>query len=120
MSRSNRAVEQPVAANGPPLNRSVGRDRLRNHRSPGGWIMPTLLQQDGFQFVFYASEHEPKHVHAFKGDDYAKIELRTLAVKANHMKPKDLGKAFTIVQLHNQEFEAAWDDWQRKRRGGSL
>jgi len=82
--------------------------------------MPTLLQQDGFKFFFYANEHEPKHVHVCKGDDYAKIELRTYAVKANHMNPKDLKKALAIVQLHNHEFEASWDDWQRKRQGGSL
>jgi hypothetical protein len=43
--------------------------------------MPTLLLQDGFQFFFYANEHEPKHVHVVKGDEYAKIERGTLFSK---------------------------------------
>jgi hypothetical protein len=77
--------------------------------------MPTLLWQDGFQFFFYANEHEPKHVHVAKGDDYAKIELHTFAVKVDHMKPKDLKKALAVVKLHNLEFEERWDEWQRKR-----
>ncbi|MFN2202985.1 MAG: DUF4160 domain-containing protein [Caldilineaceae bacterium] len=77
--------------------------------------MPTLLLQDGFKFFFYANEHEPKHVHVAKGDEYAKIELRTFAVRASYMKPKDLKKALAIVRLHNYEFEERWDDWESKR-----
>ena len=77
--------------------------------------MPTLLLQDGFKFFFYANEHEPKHVHVAKGDDYAKIELHTFSVKASYMNPKDLSKALAIVRLHNHEFEERWDDWQSKR-----
>jgi hypothetical protein len=77
--------------------------------------MPTLLWQDGFQFFFYANEHEPEHVHVAKGDDYAKIELHTFTVKVDHMKPKDLKKALAVVKLHNLEFEERWDEWQRKR-----
>jgi hypothetical protein len=67
--------------------------------------MPTLLRQDGFQFFFYANEHEPKHVHVVKGGDYAKIELHTLAVTVDRMKPKDLRQALAVVKLHNHEFE---------------
>jgi len=54
--------------------------------------MPTLLLYDGFKFFFYANEHEPKHVHVMKGDDFAKIELQTLKVVDNYMKPKELKK----------------------------
>ena len=34
--------------------------------------MPTLLNEDGFRFFFYANEHEPKHIHVIKGDGFAK------------------------------------------------
>ncbi len=77
--------------------------------------MPTLLLQEGFKFFFYANEHEPKHVHVAKGDEYAKIELNTFAVRASYMKPKELRKALAIVRLHNREFEERWDDWHSKR-----
>jgi len=46
-------------------------------------MSPSLLRQDGFNFFFYANEHEPKHVHVVKGDDFDKIDLETLEVKKN-------------------------------------
>ena len=41
--------------------------------------MPTVLRQDGFEFVIYTNDHEPMHVHAYKGDGEAKIELSPVA-----------------------------------------
>lgn len=77
--------------------------------------MPTLLLYDGFKFFFYANEHEPKHVHVMKGDDFAKIELQTLKVVDNYMKPKDIKKALLIVKNHQTEFEEKWDEFFNKR-----
>nr|VFK15276.1 MAG: protein of unknown function (DUF4160) [Candidatus Kentron sp. LPFa] len=73
--------------------------------------MPTLLFQDGFKFFFYANEHEPKHIHVAKADGFAKIELTTLRVVNNYLKPKDLKKALAIVQSHSAEFEVRWDEY---------
>lgn len=77
--------------------------------------MPTLLVQDGFKFFFYANEHEPKHVHVSKGDDYAKIELSTFRVSHDFMKPKELKKALAIIEANNQQFEERWNEWHPKR-----
>jgi hypothetical protein len=52
--------------------------------------MPTLLNQDGFKFFFYANEHEPMHIHVMRSDGFAKIELEDLKVVQNYLKPKDL------------------------------
>jgi len=41
--------------------------------------MPTLLNEKGFKFFFYANEHEPMHIHVMKGDGFAKIELENLS-----------------------------------------
>jgi hypothetical protein len=71
--------------------------------------MPTLLLHDGFKFFFYANEHEPKHVHVMKGGDFAKIEIVSLKVVDDYMKPKDLKKALAIVKKHQTEFEEKWD-----------
>jgi hypothetical protein len=77
--------------------------------------MPTLLVQDGFKFFFYANEHEPKHVHVTKGDDYAKVELGTFCVSQDFMKPKELKKALAIIEANNQQFEEKWNEWHTKR-----
>ncbi len=73
--------------------------------------MPTLLIKDGFKFFFYANEHDPKHIHVMKGGDFAKIELKTLNVTKNYMKPKEIKKAVSIVERHQGEFERKWDEY---------
>ena len=77
--------------------------------------MPTLLIYKGFKFFFYANEHVPKHIHVMKGGDFAKIELATLKVTDNYMKPKDIKAALTIVENHSTEFERRWDEYFDKR-----
>ncbi len=73
--------------------------------------MPTLLQQDGFKFFFYANEHEPQHIHVERAGDFAKIELTTLRVVSNYMKPKDLKKALSIVTQNQKHFMSAWNEY---------
>ena len=77
--------------------------------------MPTLLIHEGFKFFFYANEHEPKHIHVMKGGDFAKIELASLKVIDNYMKPKDIKKALLIVANNNTEFERKWDEYFNQR-----
>jgi hypothetical protein len=77
--------------------------------------MPTLLMTDGFKFFFYANEHEPKHIHIMKGGDFAKIELISLQIVHNYMKPKDLNKALALVTTHKDEFERRWDEYFSQR-----
>lgn len=77
--------------------------------------MPTLLIKDGFRFFFYANEHEPKHVHVMKGDDFARFELVSLRVTQDFMKPKDLRDALELVKLHRLDFERRWDEYFGQR-----
>ena len=77
--------------------------------------MPTLLDKNGFKFFFYANEHEPKHIHVLKNDDFAKIELDDFKVVQNYLKPKDLKFALQIVKEHKKDFERIWDEWFDKR-----
>ncbi|MBF0468714.1 MAG: DUF4160 domain-containing protein [Desulfamplus sp.] len=77
--------------------------------------MPTLLIYEGFKFFFYANEHEPKHIHVTKGSGFAKIELSSLKITNNHMKPKDIKKALLILKTHRAEFERRWDEYFSQR-----
>lgn len=77
--------------------------------------MPTLLLQEGFKFFFYANEHEPKHIHVENASGFAKIELATLRVVNNHMKPKDLKKSLSIVEANKGNFERKWDEYFSQR-----
>jgi hypothetical protein len=70
--------------------------------------MPTVLRVDGFTFGFYANDHEPPHVHVFKGGSECKIVLSTLDIVNWGMKPADLARAAAIVQEHADELLVAW------------
>ena len=77
-------------------------------------MSPTLLIEDGFKFFFYANEHLPRHIHVVKGDDYATIELTTLAVRDNFMKKADLKRALAIVVSNREAFEGKWDEFFKR------
>jgi hypothetical protein len=77
--------------------------------------MPTLLLQDGFKFFFYANEHEPQHIHVEKAGEFAKIELATLRVVSNYLKPKDLKKAVLLVETNKKHFVRAWNEYFNQR-----
>ena len=73
--------------------------------------MPTLLNENGFKFFFYANEHEPKHIHIRNSSGFAKVELESLKVVQDYLKPKDLKLALKIVKANREEFERIWDEW---------
>jgi len=73
--------------------------------------LPTLLLKNGFKFFFYANEHEPKHIHVTKDDAFAKIELKSLRVVHNYLKPKELKFALSIIEQNRDNFERIWDEW---------
>lgn len=37
--------------------------------------MPTILNINGFRFIIWPADHEPPHVHVFKGKSEAKISI---------------------------------------------
>jgi hypothetical protein len=77
-------------------------------------MSPTLLKKEGFNFFFYANEHEPRHVHVMKGDDYAKVNLEDLEVKKNFFKPKELKKALKIIEENQLYFIRRWDEYFKR------
>jgi hypothetical protein len=73
--------------------------------------MPILLEKNGFKFFFYANEHAPMHIHIEKGDEYAKIDLKTMSVVKSFMKPASLKKAMAIAGRHQTDFQEKWDEY---------
>lgn len=37
--------------------------------------MPTILYINGFRFIIWPADHEPPHIHVFKGDGEAKVSI---------------------------------------------
>jgi hypothetical protein len=46
-----------------------------------------------------------------RGSDFAKVELKSLYVVKNYLKPKELKKAVAIIKKYQKEFERKWDEY---------
>ncbi len=85
--------------------------------------MPTEIVQDGFTVIIYTrDEHEPPHVHVFKAEGEAIINLGdedTLSEidKVYDMSLKDARKALGIVEDNLEHLQTRWNEIWRQRHG---
>lgn len=75
--------------------------------------MPTVHREDGFSFLVYTHDHEPPHVHVFKGGAEAKIALGAADEGPSILDPMkmpaaDLRRAFRIVEANQAALSTAW------------
>jgi hypothetical protein len=54
------------------------------------------------------------HIHVLKAEEFAKINLKTLKVEQNQMKPANLKKAIIIARFHQKEFRRKWNEFFSK------
>lgn len=81
--------------------------------------MGTIDRQDGFRFVIYPNDHRPAHVHAYKAEGVAVIEIEaeTVSVREAHdMKPADVKRAVRIVKRNQERYLAEWE-WRHGTHG---
>lgn len=72
-------------------------------------VLKELSCKYGFKFIIPSNDHEPKHIHVFKGDDdYAKIEIETLKVVRSCLKKKELKRAIEIVKENKDYLIEKW------------
>ena len=76
--------------------------------------MPTILFINGFQFIIWPGDHEPPHVHAFKGDGEAKIrighgEYAPAFVTINGLAKREAKFIWGIVAEHQEKLLNAWE-----------
>ena len=75
--------------------------------------MPTLFTIFGLRFYFYSDEHLPIHVHIENADGKAKINVEPdiEIVSNNGIKPKDLKKALTIIEIYKDDIIQEWKEY---------
>lgn len=65
--------------------------------------MPTVLRVKGYHFFFYSNEHLPHHIHVEKGNNTAKINLKTLELlRSYRFNAKELKEIRGIVENRNK------------------
>ncbi|OGW18192.1 MAG: hypothetical protein A3G93_05625 [Nitrospinae bacterium RIFCSPLOWO2_12_FULL_45_22] len=74
-------------------------------------VLKELSQKYSFKIIIPTNDHEPKHVHIFKGDDnYAKIEIETLKVVRSYLKKKELKQAIEIIKGNQEYLIQKWNE----------
>lgn len=76
--------------------------------------MPTVLLSDGFRFVIWPADHEPPHVHVFKGDGEAKVHLGSKGelpsfVTIEGMTRAEARKVWKMAVEHQKALLQAWE-----------
>lgn len=78
--------------------------------------MPVVFRQDGFKFLFYVNEgnpREPVHIHVKQGRDEAKFWLSPNVVLAYNrgLNSATLNRAQRLVEQHRDELEGIWNEF---------
>ena len=63
-------------------------------------FVPTILNINGFRFIIWPADHEPPHVHVFKGKGEVKINIGN---------DDEAPRLKEIYGLTKQEMRQAWD-----------
>ena len=77
--------------------------------------MPTIHQEDGFNFMIYTSDHAPAHVHVFKGGAEIVINLGDAKTgpyirDQKDMKKKSARKAVHLTEERQEFFLEKWSE----------
>ena len=73
--------------------------------------MPTVLRQDGFEFVINTNDHEPAHVHVYYAEEATIINLLTFGFRENYMRRKNARKALEIAAANELYLLRKWEDY---------
>ena len=76
--------------------------------------MPTILFINGFQFIIWPDDHEPPHVHAFKGDGQAKVQIGNseqapTLVAIYGLTKREAKFIWGVVAEHQEKLLDAWE-----------
>jgi len=79
-------------------------------------VSPVVLREGKFTIIIYTRDHPPAHVHAKSGAQEAKIGLDPIDIMENWgFKPQEIRTIVKIIQTHQQELLARWDELYSER-----
>lgn len=75
--------------------------------------MPTILNINGFRFIIWPADHEPPHVHVFKGKGEAKISIGNddqapRLITIDGMTKQEVRQVWEITAEHQEALLGAW------------
>lgn len=84
--------------------------------------MPELLRLFGLRFLFFSNDHDPLHVHVYKGKgpkaQNAKFTLFPVAlVENNGLSASEIKMAEAVIEENKDLFAERWNDFFNNDRG---
>lgn len=72
--------------------------------------MPTIINVNGFRIIIWPADHEPPHVHVFKGKGEAKINIASPhnLVTVYDLTKQDIRQALELVAENESLLLVAW------------
>ncbi|MCC7451058.1 MAG: DUF4160 domain-containing protein [Anaerolineae bacterium] len=62
-------------------------------------MAPTILRQEGYQFIVFTHDHLPAHVHVRRAGNLARVKLDPVEVMSNYgFNTRELSKILEIVR----------------------
>lgn len=76
--------------------------------------MPTILNLNGFRFIIWPADHEPAHVHVFRGNGEAKIwlggkEQKPSLARIDGMTRQEIRKAWEMTAENQVLLLESWE-----------
>ena len=71
--------------------------------------MARVYDGGGYQVHIWLNDHPPAHVHVYRAEGLAIVNLLTMSIRAAYdMKPADLRRAVAIVEANQLRFLQKW------------
>jgi hypothetical protein len=79
--------------------------------------MPEIFRKDGFKFIIYYNDHDPRHVHVEKGEARAKIMFQDQidVMSFYGFKSKELRRILELTVENYELLNQKWDEIVDKR-----
>lgn len=77
--------------------------------------MPTALIKNGMKFFFYSNEHQPRHMHISKGDNFAKYDLENGVFLINYFNKNETRIIVEILIENKTLFLEKWNEYFNQR-----
>ena len=74
--------------------------------------MPEIFREQGFKVVIFYDDHEPAHVHVFKGSGQLRVQIKDaslLSVKGD-ISNKEIKKALKLIEANQATLLKIWNE----------
>jgi hypothetical protein len=77
--------------------------------------MPTIFIVFGFTFRYYSNDHDPLHIHVFKGGSMAKYSIAPVTLLENNgFKVQELKLIESIIEENKELIAEHWNNYFNK------